>query len=63
MMGYRNKNLYHKYVCNKIKYLLLMIWEFCQNDEFVRICNMYNSLRSYYVGYALLKLTENDFYN
>ena len=53
--GYKNKSLYHKYVYNKIKYVLLMIWEICQDNKLVTIKNIYTSLNS---GYALVKLTD-----
>ena len=54
MMGYRNKSLYHKYVYNKIKYFLLMIWEIFQDNIFVVINNIYTYLNS---EDAMVKLT------
>ena len=46
MMGYWNKIIYHKYVYNKIKFFLVMIWEICQGYIFVMINNIYTSLKS-----------------
>ena len=40
MMGSGNKIMYHRYVYNKMKYVLLMIWEICQDNEFIMIKNM-----------------------
>ena len=45
MIGYRHKSLYHKYVYNQIKYVLLMIWEI-QDNKFVMIKNINTSLNS-----------------
>ena len=46
MMGYRNKSLYQKYVYIRIKYALLMIYIFFQDDKCVKIYNIYTSLNS-----------------
>ena len=53
MMGYRHKSIYQKYLYNKIKYVLLMIWKIW-DDKFVIIKNINTSLNS---EYALVKLT------
>ena len=57
MMGHRNKNIYHKYLYNKIKYFLLIIRELSQDDKFIMIKNIYNSINSEDVEYALVQLT------